>query len=81
MNRFIITLILLLGGSFAVNNTGEEDNYYASLNAENEVIIAVLGDEILLAESRLQPHDTGHLHDYIARLTHRLVEVKKGEEE
>ena len=48
---------------------------------KNEVIIAVLGDEILLAESRLQPHDTGHLHDYIARLTHRLVEVKKGEEE
>ena len=46
---------------------------------KNEVIIAVLGDEILLAESRLQPHDTGHLHDYIARLTHRLVEVKKGE--
>ena len=42
---------------------------------KNEVIIAVLGDEILLAESRLQPHDTGHLHDYIARLTHRLVEV------
>ena len=45
---------------------------------KNEVIIAVLGDEILLAESRLQPHDTGHLHDYIARLTDRLVEVKKG---
>ena len=48
---------------------------------KNEVIIAVLGDEILLAESRLQPHETGHMHDYIARLTHRLVEVKKGEEE
>ena len=48
---------------------------------KDEVIIAVLGDEILLAESRLQPHDTGHLHDYIARLTHRLVEVKKGKEE
>ena len=48
---------------------------------KNEVIIAVLGDEILLAESRLQPHDTGHLHDYIARLTYRIDEVKKGEEE
>jgi len=47
---------------------------------KDEVITAVLGDEILLAESRLQPHDTGHLHDYIARLTHRLIEVKKGKE-
>ncbi len=48
---------------------------------KEKIIIAVLEDEILLAESRLQPHDTGHLHDYIVRLTHRLVEVKGGEEE
>ena len=40
MNRFIIILILLLSGSFAVDHTGEEDKYYASLNTENEVIIA-----------------------------------------
>ncbi len=45
---------------------------------KEEVITAVLGDEILLAESRLQPRDTGHLHDYISRLKDRLVEVKKG---
>ncbi len=36
---------------------------------------AVLRDEIVLAESRLQPHDTGHLHDYIARLNNRLEEL------
>ncbi len=36
---------------------------------------AVLRDEIVLAESRLQPHDTGHLHDYIARLNDRLEEL------
>ena len=29
----------------------------------------------LAAESRLQPHDTGHLHDYIARLNNRLEEL------
>lgn len=48
---------------------------------KDEVITAVLGDEILLAESRLQPRDTGHLHDYISRLKDRLVEIKKGEGE
>jgi hypothetical protein len=36
---------------------------------------AVLRDEIVLAESRLQPHDTGHLHDYIGRLNDRLEEL------
>ena len=43
---------------------------------KDEVITAVLNDEILLAKSRLQPHDTGHLHDYISRLTDRLDEIK-----
>ena len=38
----------------------------------NEIVIAVLRDEIENAESLLQPHDTGHLHDYIARLNNRL---------
>ena len=41
----------------------------------NEIRAAVLKDEIVLAESRLQPHDTGHLHDYIARLNNRLEEL------
>ena len=40
-----------------------------------EIRSAVLKDEIVLAESRLQPHDTGHLHDYIARLNNRLEEL------
>ena len=38
---------------------------------------AVLQDEIDLATSRLQPHDTGHLHDYIARLNNRLEEINE----
>lgn len=41
----------------------------------NEIRMAVLKDEKVLAESKLQPHDTGHLHDYIARLNDRLEEL------
>ena len=44
---------------------------------KKEVITAVLKDEIDLAKSRLQPHDTGHLHDYISRLNDRLEEIEK----
>ena len=42
---------------------------------KDKVVIAVLKDEIVNAESLLQPHDTGHLHDYIARLNNRLEEL------
>ena len=38
---------------------------------------AVLKDERDLAKSLIEPHDTGHLHDYIARLDNRLEEVNK----
>ena len=41
----------------------------------DDIRAAVLKDEIVLAESRLEPHDTGHLHDYIARLNNRLEEL------
>ena len=40
-----------------------------------EIVVAVLKDEIENAESLLQPHDTGHLHDYISRLNARLEEL------
>ena len=46
----------------------------ASVNMD-DIRKAVLQDEIDLATSRLQPHDTGHLHDYIARLNNRLEEI------
>ena len=42
---------------------------------KDQVVRAVLRDEIDLAESLLQPHDTGHLHDYISRLNDRLEEL------
>ena len=41
----------------------------------DDIRAAVLKDEIVLAESRLEPRDTGHLHDYIARLNNRLEEL------
>ena len=42
---------------------------------KEEVRTAVLRDEIENAESHLQPHETGHLHDYIANLKRRLNEL------
>ena len=42
---------------------------------KTDVQIAVLKDEIEIAQSKLQPHDTGHLHDYISRLNDRLEEL------
>ena len=47
----------------------------------DEIRMAVLEDEIILAESRLQPHDTGHLHDYISRLNDRIKEIKPYDED
>ena len=37
--------------------------------------IAVLKDEIELFKSRIEPHDTGHLHTAISVLTSRLEEI------
>ena len=42
-----------------------------------DVRIAVLKDEIELYLSRIQPHDTGYLHDAIANLTRRIEEIEK----
>ncbi len=43
-----------------------------------EIRIAVIEDEIVLLQSRLEPHDTGHLHTAISVLTHRIKELKNG---
>ena len=39
--------------------------------------IAVLKDEIELFESRIEPHDTGHIHTTISTLKHRIGELEK----
>ena len=40
-----------------------------------DVVRAVLLDEIAVHQSRLQPHDTGHLHTAISVLESRLEEL------
>jgi hypothetical protein len=42
---------------------------------KEEVIRAVLNDEIEVCKSRLQPHDTGHLHTAISVMESRLDEL------
>ena len=43
--------------------------------SKQDVIRAVLLDEIAVHQSRLQPHDTGHLHTAISVLESRLEEL------
>ena len=42
----------------------------------NECIIAVLKDEIDHLKTKLEPHDTGHIHTTISTLTHRVKELE-----
>lgn len=39
--------------------------------------LIMLMDEIAIAKSRLQPHDTGHIYTSISWLQQRVEEVKK----
>ena len=43
--------------------------------SKEEVIRAVLNDEIEVCKSRLQPHDPGHLYTAISVMESRLEEV------
>tara|TARA_B100001996_G_C18146195_1_gene394999 strand:- start:128 stop:340 length:213 start_codon:yes stop_codon:yes gene_type:complete len=44
---------------------------------KDEVVTAVLKDEISLYESRIQPSETGYLYDSIAQLKRRIEEIEK----
>ena len=44
---------------------------------KDEVITAVLKDEIELFKSRIEPHDTGHLYTTISTLEWRIEELEK----
>ena len=46
---------------------------------ENHIRIAVLKDEIEVFKSRIEPHDTGHLHTTIGTLNHRIKELEDKE--
>ena len=59
------------------NNTVNLDNLMSRIAAVSgdEIRLAVLQDEIEIHKSRLQPHDTGHLHDTIAVIKRRIEEI------
>ena len=59
------------------NNAINLDNLMSKIAAvsSDEIRIAVLQDEIEIHKSRIQPHDTGHLHDAIAVITRRIEEI------
>ena len=41
--------------------------------------IKVLKEQVKVFTSRLEPHDTGHLHTTISTLTHRITELQHEE--
>ena len=59
------------------NNAINLDNLMSRIAAvsSDEIRLAVLQDEIEIHKSRLQPHDTGHLHDTIAVIKRRIEEI------
>ena len=59
------------------NNTVNLDNLMSRIAAVSgdEIRLAVLQDEIEIHKSRLQPHDTGHLHTAISVIERRIEEI------
>ena len=59
------------------NNAINLDNLMSRIAAVpgNEIRLAVLQDEIEIHKSRLEPHDTGHLHTAISVIKRRIEEI------
>jgi len=59
------------------NNIVNLDNLMSRIAAVSgdEIRLAVLQDEIEIHKSRLEPHDTGHLHTAISVIKHRISEL------
>ena len=60
-----------------VNNAINLDNLMSKIAAvsSDEIRLAVLQDEIEIHKSRLEPHDTGHLHTAISVIKRRIEEI------
>ena len=43
---------------------------------DNDTRIDILKEEVKVFRSRIEPHDTGHLHTTISVLEHRLSELE-----
>ena len=63
-----------------MNKTRLKDFIHAQwgsiVGQENKIRIAVLVDEIEVLKSRIEPHDTGHIHTTISTLQHRVRELE-----
>jgi len=59
------------------NNAINLENIWTTIGAvtRDEVRLAVLQDEIEIHKSRLEPHDTGHLHTAISVIKRRIEEI------
>ena len=59
------------------NNAVNLDNLMLRIAAVSgdEIRLAVLQDEIEIHKSRLEPHDTGHLHTAISVIQNRIEEI------
>ena len=59
------------------NNAVNLDNLMSRIAAVSgdEIRLAVLKDEVEIHKSRLEPHDTGHLHTAISVIKHRIEEL------
>ena len=59
------------------NNAVNLDNLMSRIAAVSgdEIRLAVLQDEIEIHKSRLEPHDTGHLHTAISVIERRIEEL------
>ena len=59
------------------NNTVNLDNLMSRIAAVSgdEIRLAVLQDEIEIHKSRLEPHNTGHLHTAISVIKRRIEEI------
>ena len=59
------------------NNAINLENLWGTIGAvtRDEVRLAVLQDEIEIHKSRLEPHDTGHLHTAISVIQNRITEL------
>ena len=59
------------------NNAINLDNLITRIAAVSgdEIRLAVLQDDIEIHKSRLEPHDTGHLHTAISVTEHRITEL------
>jgi len=49
---------------------------FTQVEQEYNIRVAVLKDEIDLFKSKLEPHDTGHIHTTISTLQHRVRELE-----